>query len=46
MPSGNFVLCHVSQFWTIINNNNERWKSIFQKKNLCQKNFIMPHVNF
>jgi hypothetical protein len=29
MPCGNFWLCHVSQFWIIINNHNGRWRSIF-----------------
>ncbi len=33
MPCGNFVLCHVSQFKTIVNNDNEQWRSIFQKEN-------------
>ncbi len=45
MPCGKKLLCHVSQFWTIINNHNEQWKSTFQKK-LCQKIFIMSGVRF
>jgi hypothetical protein len=33
MPCDNFLLCHMSQFWTIINNHNEQWRSIFRKEN-------------
>jgi hypothetical protein len=32
MPCGNFLLCHVSYFHTIINNCNRRWRSILQIK--------------
>jgi hypothetical protein len=34
MPCGNFLLCHMSQFWTIINNHNGWW--IISKKKLCK----------
>jgi len=33
MTGGDYLLCHVSQFQTIINNHNEQWKSVFQKSN-------------
>jgi len=39
MPCGNFLLCHISQSRTIINNHNGWWRSIFQKDyNFMSKN--------
>jgi len=42
------LLCYMSQSRTIINNHNERWRSIFRKEKsfLCPKIFIMSHVKF
>jgi hypothetical protein len=39
------LLCHVSQFWTIINNNNERWKSIFRKNKFYVKKTSWCHMS-
>jgi hypothetical protein len=33
MSCGIFLLCRMSQYHTIINNHNRRWKSIFQEEN-------------
>jgi histidinol phosphatase-like enzyme len=32
MPCGNFLLCHVSQSQTIINNHNGWWSKYFEEK--------------